>query len=266
MLQNMGKKAVFFDIDGTLWDFHNYIPESTRQAIRTLRENGHLTFLCSGRSRSYIRNPELLGLGFDGIIGGCGTTVEYRDKLIFYKKLDNELLAYTLRTVRGYGFRPVLEGNEYLYLDEAEFGKDDPFGEKLRKELGDSLLSISDHWGRWEVSKMSCATEHADTKRCIEELKDKYNFMIHNSAVLEMVPKGFHKGVGIEKMCEALDMDIADTFAFGDSANDIGMLQTAGMGIVMGDGSDAAKEAADYVTTGLYEDGIWNACRHFGLL
>ena len=33
-------KAVFFDIDGTIWDAHMWIPESTKRAIRALRENG----------------------------------------------------------------------------------------------------------------------------------------------------------------------------------------------------------------------------------
>lgn len=51
------KKAAFFDIDGTIWNIHSEIPESTVKAIRLLRENGHLAFLCSGRSRAYIRDP-----------------------------------------------------------------------------------------------------------------------------------------------------------------------------------------------------------------
>lgn len=41
------RKAIFFDIDGTLWDWNNEIPKSTVQALYSLRKNGHLTFLCS---------------------------------------------------------------------------------------------------------------------------------------------------------------------------------------------------------------------------
>ena len=60
--------------------------------------------------------------------------------------------------------------------------------------------------------------------------------------------------------------DLKDTFAFGDSRNDLEMLEAAGVAVVMGNGSKEAKEAADYVTTDLDEDGIWNACKHFGLI
>lgn len=73
------RKAAFFDIDGTIWDKDNRIPDSTKEAIRKIRENGSLAFLCSGRCRSYIQNPELLGIGFDGVVSGCGTMVEYND-------------------------------------------------------------------------------------------------------------------------------------------------------------------------------------------
>ena len=50
--------------------------------------------------------------------------IEYGGKTVFYKKLDTELVEYTIHTVRKYGMRPILEGREYLYMDDNEFGKD----------------------------------------------------------------------------------------------------------------------------------------------
>lgn len=259
------KKAAFFDIDGTLWNEKNFIPHSTREAIGKIRENGCLTFLCSGRCRSYIQNPDLLSLGFDGVVSGCGTMVEYAGETLFYHKLDTELTERTINTVRHYGFRPILEGREYLYLDEAEFGGD-YYGKKLKAEMGEKLLSISGEWGRWEISKLSCAMEEEGQKECFAALEKDYDYMVHNSQVVEMVPKGYHKGTGLRKVCELLAIDPADTYAFGDSVNDLGMLQVAGTAVVMGNGSEVAKASADYVTAPLMEDGIWKACRHFELL
>lgn len=259
------KKAAFFDIDGTIWDVHNTIPESTVKAIRMLRKNGHLAFLCSGRSRAYIREPKLFDIGFDGVVSGCGTMIEYEGEIVFYKKLDAKLVEYTVDTLRRYGVFPILEGREYLYLDKEELG-DNPYGKKLKTELGDHLLSIAQAWGEWEISKLTCVLTRGEWEKCFSALEKYYDCMIHNPRVIELVPKGFHKGTGIEEVCRLLDLDIADTFAFGDSANDIGMLRTAGVGVVMGNGSDEIKAEADYVTTPMMEDGIWNACRHFGLI
>lgn len=259
------RKAVFFDIDGTLWDRNNEIPESAKAAIRALQRNGHLAFLCSGRGRAYIQNPQLLELGFDGIISGCGTMIEYHGETIFYKRLDNKLIEQSLSVMRQYGFRPILEGREYLYMDEAEFGQD-YYGKKLKAELGERLCSIAGEWGTWEASKFACATENADREACFAALNEHYDYMIHNPAVAEIVPKGHHKGTGIAKVCELLNMDISDTVAFGDSANDLQMLRAVGIGVAMGNGSDEVKAAADYVTTSLKEDGIWNACKRLELI
>jgi hydroxymethylpyrimidine pyrophosphatase-like HAD family hydrolase len=44
------------------------------------------------------------------------------------------------------------------------------------------------------------------------------------------------------------------------------MLETAGIGVAMGNGTDTAKQAADYVTTDMFDDGIWNACEALGLI
>lgn len=259
------KKVVFFDIDGTLLDRKNEIPESTRAAIAKLRENGHLAFICSGRCRGYIQDPNLLSLGFDGIVGGCGTMIEYKGELIFCHTIDPELAEHTVRTVRKYGFRPILEGKEFLYMDDWEFGHD-PYGQKLKHELGDRLRSIDAEWGKWDFCKLACATEDADRETCFAELSEYYDYMIHNEAVVEIVPKGFHKGTGILEVCKLLGIDPEDTIAVGDSTNDLGMFATAGIAVAMGNGSKDAKAAADYVTTALHEDGIWNACRYLGLI
>ncbi|MBO6214559.1 MAG: HAD hydrolase family protein, partial [Lachnospiraceae bacterium] len=157
----MTKRAVFFDIDNTLWDEHNYIPPSAAEAIRKLRECGHVVFINSGRCRSFIRRENLLSIGFDGIVSGCGTMVEYEGEVKLYHRLDNELVALTLEVIRRYGFKPVLEGRYNLYMDEDEF-TDKRYGQKLRSELGEDLLGITEETGRWEISKLSCDTRNGD--------------------------------------------------------------------------------------------------------
>ena len=77
------KKLLFFDVDGTIWDYNNYIPESTVEAIARAKQNGHLCFINSGRSRAFIREKNLLDVGFDGIVSGGGTMIEYEGKVIY---------------------------------------------------------------------------------------------------------------------------------------------------------------------------------------
>ena len=52
----------------------------------------------------------------------------------------------------------------------------------------------------------------------------------------------------------------------GDSVNDLDMLSFVGHGIAMGNGTPLAKEAAEFVTTDIYDDGIKHAMEHYGLI
>ena len=258
-------KLLFLDIDGTVWDWKNMIPESTKRAVRRVREKGDMVFLNSGRSRGFIQNQELLDIGFDGIISACGTMIELGEEVIYDSEIPKAKALKIVEGVRRYGCKPVLEGKEYLYMDDEEF-VDDWYGQKLKRELGYRLKPISSEWGSWRMQKLSCNTKDADIEGCRDEFQEEYDFILHELPVCEMVPRPHSKGFGIRFICDRLGVPIEDTYAFGDSMNDREMLLAAGTAIVMGNGSDKAKSMADYVTTALEQDGIWNACEHFGLV
>ena len=258
------KRAIYFDIDGTLWDRTNYIPESTKEAIRKLKENGHFVMICSGRCRGYIHNEELLSLGFDGIVSGCGTMIEYRGEVLRYFRVPKERALWTVETAKKYRMRPILEGREYLYLDLEDF-KDDAYGEKLMRENGPRLRFISGTWGEWEFSKLSVDMRDADVQGCFAELSEYYDFLVHSPRVAEIVPKGFDKAHGMRWLSEYLGVPIRDTVAFGDGMNDMGMIRAAGVGVAMGNGVEALKSAADLVAPAMADDGVYTACKTLGL-
>ena len=54
--------------------------------------------------------------------------------------------------------------------------------------------------------------------------------------------------------------------AFGDGGNDCSMIKTAGIGVAMGNALPSLKEAADFTTTSVDDDGVLNALRHFNLI
>ena len=125
------KKAAFFDIDGTILDHNNVIPKSTVEGIHKLQKKGHYAFLCTGRSRAHVKNPALLKIGFDGIVSGCGTMVEFQNEVLFYKKLDKEAIRQTVALLKEHRAPVILEGRFRLYADPEDFTGDLYF-EKLR--------------------------------------------------------------------------------------------------------------------------------------
>ena len=82
----------------------------------------------------------------------------------------------------------------------------------------------------------------------------------------EFLIKGNSKAAGMQMVLDAVGCAVEDTMAFGDSGNDLPMLKAAGIGVCMGNGVQEAKDAADYVTKTVLEDGIFHALKHFHLI
>lgn len=80
------------------------------------------------------------------------------------------------------------------------------------------------------------------------------------------IPQGTSKATGIDWLCRHMGIKNEDTYAIGDSVNDLDMLSFVGHGIAMGNGTPPAKEAAEFVTTDIYDDGIKHAMEHYGLI
>lgn len=261
----MAKKAIFFDIDGTLWDNQCFIPNSTKEAISKLHENGHLVFICSGRTRIFIPEGELLDMGFDGILCGCGTHIEYEGNDILYKKLDVELIERTMNELYDMDLPVVMEGKKLLYMDDDMISRDN-YGKFLIETMKGKYEPIRNNKDNWEASKFSVVLGGRDYSRLKDKFANEYTFLEHLGHVVELVPNGYSKATGIKFVCDKLGIEWEDTYAFGDSANDIEMIDYVAHGVVMGNGTDEAKKHADYVTDDLHEDGIYNACKHFELI
>ncbi len=256
--------AIFFDIDGTLWDRENVIPESTIKAMEELHKNGHLTFMCSGRSRIMIKGDHLHALGFDGILAGCGTYIEYKGEVKLAVELEPKILRKAIGLLQEYKMPILLEGINELYMDEDLVKTS--YGSYLKNLLSEWSYSLEGNEDSWRGSKISCLINGAAYHEVIEKLSSEYDFMDHSGHVMEMVPKGYSKSSGIKAVCEMLGIDHADTYAFGDSINDVDMLEYVAHGVAMGNGTEAAKAVADYVTTDIHEDGIYNGLKHFNLI
>jgi hydroxymethylpyrimidine pyrophosphatase-like HAD family hydrolase len=82
----------------------------------------------------------------------------------------------------------------------------------------------------------------------------------------EVTLTGVNKGSTILQLLDVLGLDAASAIGIGDSSNDIEMLQVCGVGIAMGNATDQIKAHADYVTTSVLDDGVWNAFRAQGLV
>ena len=158
----------------------------------------------------------------------------------------------------------VLEGPHYIYANGEDF-KEDPFIQYLRSELGEDVREIRGQT-EYEINKLSAYMNGASVRAVEAELVPHFDVIEHNPQLIEVVPKGYTKATGIAQICDMLGIARENTYAFGDSTNDLEMLTYVGHGIAMGNGAPAAKAAAEYVTTDIMNHGIKNGLKHYGLI
>ncbi len=80
------------------------------------------------------------------------------------------------------------------------------------------------------------------------ELYDRFEIFKSRPFLLEWSPKGVHKAAGLEKLIAHLGIEQSEVMACGDAENDQSMIEWAGLGVCMGNGSPAIKAIADVVT------------------
>ena len=83
---------------------------------------------------------------------------------------------------------------------------------------------------------------------------------------VDIIPEAGGKAAGMRRFLTRFGLSRLECMAFGDAENDLDMLAYAGIGVSMGNASEAVKHAADYVTASVDEKGIEQALRHFRLI
>jgi Cof subfamily protein (haloacid dehalogenase superfamily) len=264
----MKRKILFFDIDGTILSHRTFsISDSTRKAIKNAQLNGHIVFINTGRSMAEIGN-DVRQIGFDGFICGCGTYIIYHYKVLLHRAVPTPMALRLIEDFRKYQIEAVLEGTDKSYFD-----KDDSVQSPIIKAIKRyHTFYGKDDVGSWDDENISfdkfCMSSHS--KEALHRFrgiyKDSFDFMNRMEDFDEVVPKGYSKATGIEFILKYLNMEEEDTYAFGDSVNDLPMLSYVRYSIAMGNSSPGILDKASYVTKDVDEEGIACALRHYHII
>lgn len=260
------KKILFFDIDGTLLTPPPFsIPESTVIGLKKAQEQGHLTFINSGRTRFLI--PEnIRALGFDGYVCGCGSQIYLHDELIFEQTISHDVCEETVRILRECKIGTIFERPTGLLMDGAA-----PVQCSLTKNFIGKVsvedLSVFEEKDTYTFDKFLIEVfPDSDFETFRNFSKDKYLLFQHRENIYEVTRKDTSKATGIQFLLDYFNLPLENSYAFGDSNNDLPMLKYAGNSIAMGNAMKEILPFCTYQTTDIEDNGIYNALKHFGLI
>ena len=254
-------KAIFFDIDGTLVSHkQEKVPDSTRRALKALRENGIKIILASGRHKIDLDELPVKDLEFDGYLVLNGQLLLDANRQMYsglgIDEEEMKILSRIFKT-RKIPFAFMTENGRYInYIDDT-----------VVSTLGDTMGSIPD-LGTFSGEKIYQIWAFVPEKEqeVLRGLLDECDITSWNDTAIDIIPKGGGKSTGMQVFLDKNGLDRSEIMAFGDGENDMTMLEFAGIGVAMGNAKDSVKAVADYVTDSVDEDGIENALKHFGLI
>ena len=263
--EDMAQKIIFFDVDGTLYRRDCLVPEGTVRAIHELEKNGHLTMVCTGRGACTLPQ-EVEALPLHGGVRGCGTYVAIEDRVLTDAGIEGPAVFKIIEIMRRYDCPFFVENSDFFYSDPTTMP--DTFKNIIKimsSKYGGKYKELSELPNK--ISKMTAyPSDRQRIPALIEELSPWFDVITHDEYdYIEIVTKGCSKGTGVQQIIAELGVSIEDTYGFGDSGNDIPMLEAVGTAVVMGNAPAELK--AKYITTdSIYEDGLVNALIKLGLI
>lgn len=254
-------KAVFFDVDGTLFSHAlNAVPESTKEALYALREKEIKTVVVTGRDMTEFSKLPVSSLPFDGYLTLNGQLLfDEEHNLYGGRPIDKNEMQILAGIFRAKKIPFVLIGDHKRYIN---FINDTVI--KTQEETKGTIPPLGSYSG--EKIYQILAFVPPETKEFLDELLDECAITSWNDTGIDIIPRTGGKDAGIQMFLERYGFDRTSAMAFGDGENDIAMLKFVGVGVAMGNAASKVKEAADYVTDSVDEDGIKNALVHFGLI
>ena len=269
-------KLIASDLDGTMFEKGNVIPETNLKAINDIN-NSNINFtICTGKTYSLFKNIcQDIGTGY-GIFGNGNQIINLKTGEEIYRKLlKNEDVLFCINTAKKLNLHVHLYTNKevitekllYMDLRNFELTKNDKnidlefkivtdIQEYIEKENPEILKLVISA----EKDLASLKKEFAKNKNLQVNLIrkiDKYRDEIIGKEYeyLDVMPAGINKEQALEVLENYLKIDKSEVLAIGDNLNDLEMIKDSGVGIAVANAYDEVKEVANYTTTTTAQNG-----------
>lgn len=262
------KKAqyLFFDIDGTLiYEGAKCLLESAKEALRMAREKEHKIFINSGRTMCCL--PPFLLEGFDGYLCGCGTNLYLDGREVLHVEIPAGIIREIAQSAVKYNVHVIFEGKDAIYF--AKKSMEHPLAQFWYNAYKAQGTNTVIYLPEDEIicSKFCMAAEEqSDIPAFLDTIAKDFETIDRGGSFFEVLPKGYSKSTAMEAVLNFYGGVQEDTWAFGDSSNDLPMFQFAKHTVAMGQHDTVLEECAEFIADTVENDGLYKIMRQQGLI
>lgn len=270
-------KLIASDIDGTLLNSEHVISDRTREVIHQARAQGYEFMLATGRNyESAVAIAEELHLDPQAIpiVSLNGMRVEHPSRK--YHALQAPMSYEACERMEELGMKYFMgilycyEDTIYFQMDEKSekdfvFGEDEDrlrfFSDGAKISRIDRLTDIGDRFERNDSILKIVYIQNADyteliKERIAQEMDGDHDLLMVAPGWAEIMPKRINKGAAILEYASRRGIAPSEVLCFGDSDNDLTMIQSAGIGVAMENARNSLKIVADAITLTNDENGV----------
>jgi Cof subfamily protein (haloacid dehalogenase superfamily) len=240
--QTTALKAIFFcDVDGTLLPYGNKrLSSELMELIHQTTEEGYLVCISSGRP--YLALLELFWEVREEVVFSCcnGSALLYKGKpLVDEVCLERSVVEGLYRDCLARDCEAIIATAERIYLSPQAKNTS---GKKHyeNKIYAQSIVDLSEVEQDAHQVTICCNGNLGEVLLHFRKTwSNKAHIAVSGHDMFDL--SASNKGIALQRVASHFSLPLAQTFAFGDSENDLSMLRVAGKAFVMESGSELLK-------------------------
>ena len=278
-------KLIAIDLDGTMLNKYGIITQNTKDVIKKVQEKGIEVIIASGRTINSVKNFSKEINSENYFISGNGAiTYDIKNDKILYENVlsknkaqqvikicEENSIYYSVYTENGIITKNLNYNTLYYYKENLK--KEEK--EKTHINIVQDVYNYIEEKDEKILKIMICDNNQLVFKSILKKIKEITDIEIldvsHMSRKLikqgteeialeyfytEITSKNVDKWNALEMLIEMLNITKDEVITIGDNANDVKMIQNAGLGVAMGESAPYIKEQANIVTESNDNDGV----------
>ncbi len=273
----MAVRLMALDLDGTLLDENKHVTPAVKKAVEEAADRGILPVPVTGRPLSGIPEEVMALPGVHTCITSNGALCFEDGREKFSAFLQEDIALGIAREAKRRGYLYSIFADGIGWADEkshaalmAHFSNSSllSYMEASRRPVAEWKTFQKVHGNR--IENVWVRTPEASIADGLEEeIRTAAGKRVSTLRTLPMdvetVSSLADKGRAVTRLAEKLGIKREEILAIGDSPNDIGLLETAGISVAMGNAAKEVKDISAYETLDNRHDGAALAIRRFAL-